>query len=75
MKPQSIKAERLYDRLIEALGPELYILSEAPLEDIANVSSAVAAAIGHMREGNVVREPGYDGVFGRIKLLDNPLAL
>ena len=63
--------ERLYDRVIGALGPELSILSEVPVEDIARGGSPVLAeAITRLRAGKVIREAGYDGEYGVIKLFE-----
>jgi DNA helicase-2/ATP-dependent DNA helicase PcrA len=61
--------ERAYDRVITALGPELSILGETPLEDIARAdSSLLAEAITRLRAGQVIRESGYDGEYGVIRL-------
>jgi DNA helicase II / ATP-dependent DNA helicase PcrA len=61
--------ERAYDRVIAALGPELSILGETPLEDIARAdSSLLAEAITRLRAGQVIRESGYDGEYGVIRL-------
>jgi PHP family Zn ribbon phosphoesterase len=52
-----------------AVGPELYVLGHAPLDAIEKVSPArLAEAIGRMRVGNVIREAGYDGEYGVIRL-------
>jgi DNA helicase-2/ATP-dependent DNA helicase PcrA len=64
--------ERMYDRVIGALGPELSILSEVPAEDIARAESSVLAeAITRLRAGKVIREAGYDGEYGVIKLFED----
>jgi DNA helicase-2/ATP-dependent DNA helicase PcrA len=61
--------EKMYDRVIGALGPELSILSDVPVEDIARAESSVLAeAITRLRAGKVIREAGYDGEYGVIKL-------
>jgi DNA helicase-2/ATP-dependent DNA helicase PcrA len=68
--PASRKVARAYEAALAAIGPELDILARAPLADISRlVSPALAAAIRHMREGRVLREPGYDGEYGKIRLL------
>ncbi|MCX7590631.1 MAG: UvrD-helicase domain-containing protein, partial [Kiritimatiellae bacterium] len=57
------------DALVTRLGPELSILQTVPLDQIARTgSSLLAEAIGRMREGKVLREPGYDGEYGSIRL-------
>jgi DNA helicase II / ATP-dependent DNA helicase PcrA len=64
--------ERLYDRVIGALGPELSILGEVPVEDIARAESSVLAeAITRLRAGQVIREAGYDGEYGVIRLFED----
>jgi len=70
--PGSKTVERIYDRLIAALGPELFILGAAPVEDIARgQSSLLAEAIGRLRAGRVIRDAGYDGEYGVIRLFDD----
>lgn len=64
----SKKAQAFYFLLLEKLGPEFYILKDAPLGEIAAVDERVAVAVGRMREGRVVIDPGYDGEFGVIRL-------
>ncbi len=63
--------ERSYDRLIATLGPELAILDAVPVEDISRASSALLAeAITRLRAGQVIREAGYDGEYGVIRLFE-----
>jgi len=62
---------RSYDRLIATLGPELSILDAVPVEDISRVSSSLLAeAITRLRAGRVIREAGYDGEYGVIRLFE-----
>jgi uncharacterized protein (TIGR00375 family) len=64
--------ERLYDRVVGALGPELSILSDVPVEDIARAESPVLAeAITRLRAGKVIRQAGYDGEYGVIRLFED----
>jgi DNA helicase II / ATP-dependent DNA helicase PcrA len=64
--------ERMYDRVIGALGPELSILGEVPVEDIARAETSVLAeAITRLRAGKVIRVAGYDGEYGVIKLFED----
>ncbi|KYH31505.1 UvrD-helicase domain-containing protein [Neomoorella mulderi] len=66
----SKKVTALYFNLLHRLGPELVVLREAPLEAIARVAGTpVAEAIRRMRAGEVERQPGFDGEYGRILLL------
>ncbi len=67
--PTSKTVERGYGRLLSALGSELAILQTVPLEDIARRDSSVLAeAIARLRAGNVIRDAGYDGEYGTIRL-------
>ena len=57
--------------LVERLGPELGILQDVPLEEIGRSGPPLLAeAIGRLRRGAVVREAGYDGEYGVIRLFD-----
>lgn len=64
----SKKVQASMARLLGKLGPELHILSDAPLEDIAKESAVLAEAVGRMRRGEVFRQPGFDGQYGRIRV-------
>ena len=65
----SRKVAQAYDSLLAKLGPELGILRQLPLEEIAAAGgSRVAEAIGRMRRGEVVAEGGYDGEYGVIRI-------
>ena len=69
MSPQSVKAERRYEELLQRLGTEFYILREAPLADIRPAAGErIAEGIRRLRAGEVDRRPGYDGEYGRISL-------
>lgn len=69
--PSSKTVARHYDRLLTTLGPELSILSDVPREDIALVSPLLADAVVRLRAGAVIRDPGYDGEYGTIRLFDD----
>jgi len=61
----------LYDRLIRALGPEFDILLDRPTAEVARVAGERAGeAIGRMRRGSLAIRPGYDGVFGQVRLFE-----
>jgi DNA helicase II / ATP-dependent DNA helicase PcrA len=67
--PASRVVERGYGRLLSALGAELSILQSVPLEDIARAeSSLLAEGIARLRAGRVIRDAGYDGEYGVIRL-------
>jgi len=67
--PGSARVEQETMRLLGWLGPELFILREARLEDIAAVGGErLAQGIDRMRRGEVDARGGYDGEYGVIHL-------
>jgi PHP family Zn ribbon phosphoesterase len=59
-----------YDKLINNLGTEFNILLDANKKEIEKFSlPEIAQGILQVREGKVKIEPGYDGVYGKIKIL------
>jgi len=67
--PKSKKVTAEVSRLTGALGPELSILREIPLEDLRRAGGTrLAEGIGRLRRGEVTREAGYDGEYGTIRL-------
>ncbi len=69
--PTARRVTQEYDKLLERLGPELYILRQAPLEDIKMAGGPrLAEAIRRMRSGKVRAKGGYDGEYGVIRLLE-----
>jgi uncharacterized protein (TIGR00375 family) len=68
--PKSKKVREEVDRLTAAMGPELAILEHVPVDDLAVHSPQLAEAVGRLRRGEVTKEPGYDGEFGVIRVLE-----
>ncbi len=67
--PQTHTVRRAFDGLVARLGPELSILESVPVEDLRRAGwSLLAEAIARMREGRVIRQAGYDGQYGVIRL-------
>ncbi|OGW32671.1 MAG: DNA helicase UvrD [Nitrospirae bacterium GWC2_42_7] len=65
----SKKLNNEYMRLLNILGSEFKILMDTPLIDIEKAgSSTLSEAISKMRTGDVIKTPGFDGEFGRIKI-------
>jgi len=70
--PQSKRVQRTYLELLARLGPELGILMDCPLEDLAERgSSLLVQAIERLRDGQVIRQGGYDGEYGRVRLFED----
>lgn len=67
---ESKKTLAQYEKLLNTLGPEFYILREAPIEAIEQTGGpCVAEGIRRLRLGQVERRAGFDGEFGTISLL------
>ncbi len=67
----SKRVQDAYFTLLGRLGPELFILREAPPEAIAATGGErLAAGIARMRRGEVTPAGGYDGEYGVIRLFD-----
>ena len=60
---------QLYERLISGVGSEFEVLLKSDLDKIKAVAGErTAEAIQKIRSGDIVVEPGYDGVFGVVKI-------
>ncbi len=65
----SKKVGEAYAALLEKLGGELPLLLDVDADEIrAAAGETLALAITRMRKGEVHKEAGYDGVFGRIRV-------
>lgn len=65
---QSKKVQRCYEELVEKC-PEYTILVDAPTDALRQLAGDdVASAILAVRTGHVTVEPGYDGIYGTIKI-------
>lgn len=65
----SQKVHGVYEQLINAFGTEYNILLKTPVVEIEKiVGEKVAEGIDKVRAGNIVIEPGYDGVFGKVAI-------
>jgi DNA helicase-2/ATP-dependent DNA helicase PcrA len=65
---KSKRVAREYDSLLGQLGPELTVLNQVPFEDIGRTSPLMAEAIMRLRRQEVIREAGFDGEYGKIRL-------
>ncbi len=67
----SKKVDKMYLCLLAEFGPELDLLSRVPSAVIRQAGfPELAAALEGMRSGKVSLQEGYDGIYGRISLLN-----
>ena len=67
--PETIQVEKEYKKLIKRFGSEFNVLLKAKREDLEKITlPELAEGIIRAREGQVIREPGYDGVYGKIRV-------
>lgn len=67
---KSLRVKRVYESLLAEVGPELYVLRQAPTENIGCIAGeATAEGIRRLRTGRVTVSPGYDGEYGKVSLL------
>lgn len=61
-----------YQEIIASLGNEFEILRTMPLEEINQKGfPQLAEVVKRLREGDVHIDPGYDGVYGKVKLFSD----
>ncbi len=65
----SKKVQEMYEKVIHEIGNEFHILLDADIRSIETVAgSRIAEAIGRVRSGKLSITPGYDGIFGKVKI-------
>ncbi|MCW5852510.1 MAG: UvrD-helicase domain-containing protein, partial [Anaerolineae bacterium] len=68
----SRQVEQAYETLLAKLGPELGILRDLPLEDIARVGGGLLAeGVRRVRTGQLTIAAGYDGEYGTVHLFSD----
>jgi DNA helicase II / ATP-dependent DNA helicase PcrA len=68
--PKSKKVVAEVDRLVATFGPELHILCDTDVADLSRAGgSLLAEAVARLRRGEALKEGGYDGEYGVIRLL------
>ena len=64
---KSVKVE--YDKLVAQFGSELQVLAKTSFEELERVSGPkLREAVEKVRKGDIFIDPGYDGVFGVVKI-------
>ena len=59
----------IYEAMLDRYGTELDILLDQPIEDLVpDTPDRVLEGIAKMRSGDIVIEPGYDGVYGKVEI-------
>ncbi len=67
--PKTKKVTRYYDKAIQALGPELDILTRYSCDKIRlSGVPLLAEAVERMRTGQVHVSPGFDGEYGKVRV-------
>jgi uncharacterized protein (TIGR00375 family) len=68
VKSRSSKQVRLaYDQLIKALGSELHVLLDVPVDEIGRAAGErIGEGVRRVRAGELEIKPGYDGQYGEV---------
>jgi uncharacterized protein (TIGR00375 family) len=66
---KAIKKE--HDLLINRFTSEFNLLLNTPVEEIKEANNMLGIAINKMRKGDIVIKPGYDGIFGTVKIFSD----
>ena len=67
--PTSQKVILEYKKLVTGLGGEIKVLTKASIDEIAKIAGPkIAEGVDKDRKGDLVIDPGYDGVYGVVKI-------
>jgi len=67
--PNTKTVQRKFQQVISSFGNEFDLMREVPIEDILKAGGPVLTeAIWRIRKNEVIRNPGFDGVYGEIKV-------
>lgn len=65
----TVEVEKEYNNLIKKFGSEFFVLLEAKKEELESATlPEINEGISRVREGKVFFEPGYDGVYGKVRI-------
>ncbi len=67
---ESAAVKNLYLEMVKKIAPEFEILLNVPVEEIKKNYLKIGEGIEKMRKGEVKILPGYDGVFGEIRIFE-----
>lgn len=63
------KVQSMYEKMVTEIADEFTILLDVPIDEIEKSSTpAIAESVRRMRAGEMHIRPGYDGVFGKVKI-------
>ncbi|BCJ38998.1 DNA helicase [Actinocatenispora thailandica] len=69
--PKSKTVDGKVVSLVAELGSELSILTEVPIDEVTRAGGTeLGEAVARLRRGEVRREGGYDGEYGRVRLFE-----
>ncbi|HUT22430.1 MAG TPA: endonuclease Q family protein [Candidatus Bipolaricaulota bacterium] len=71
VKSKTKKVAKVYDDLINNFGSEFNVLLESSIDDLKKENELLAEAVNRVRTGNLSIKPGYDGVYGQVKIFDD----
>ena len=67
--PASKQVQKEYGNLIKKFGSEFKILLDGTKQELESAAlPEIAEGITRVREGRVFVEPGYDGVYGKVRI-------
>lgn len=69
--PASKEVMHQYARVIARFGSEFNLLLHAQPDEIADHAPLLSEAVSRIRAGRVIRQPGYDGEFGVIRVFED----
>lgn len=65
---KSKKVAALHAKVTAKFGSELAVLQSAPIDELSRYLPPLGEAVDRMRRGDVVREGGYDGEYGVVRV-------
>ena len=67
--PNAKRVRMEYDRIVAELGGELSVLTDSTVAELGVVAGErIAEGIARVRRGDISVEPGYDGVYGTVRV-------